>query len=325
MPLPDERLAAHLRGAVTLGAYQLRDDGTAGWLCFDADADIPGAIEHAHALAAHLRRALAGMGFDARLEDSGNKGGHVWVFFCPGVAASDARRLGAYVLDRVLEEQGEFAGVHVEIFPKQDAPRPLGNLVKVPLGVHKKTGRRALFVGDDFMPIVEQAAYLATIRQHTPAELAEALEEWGVPEAPAEHKIILHKTSASDQVPESVLAAYRGADGYERGAEVWGYCPFCPNESILGESSLNRDTGAFWCFGCGKGAGWHSWPERWAWNGRRRSSPTGANCQRYPAMPWRRLSVRITRLGCFCVAGPWYVSSMMSLDAPSFERLALTA
>ena len=58
-----------------------------------------------------------------------------------------------------------------------------------------------------------------------------------------------------DEVPADVLKAYRGKEGYDQGVESWGYCPWCTDQ-ILGESSLNRNTGAFHCFGCEQSGGW---------------------------------------------------------------------
>ena len=187
--LTDALLQRHLEGKRTLGAYQLRDDDTVGWLCIDMDAPSreEQAQRNARELAVLIRRFLQQMGLGAHLEYSGNKGAHVWVFFAPGVAAADARRLGQYAVAQVLDEQGDFAGVDdPEVFPKQDQvddKNPYGNLVKVPLGVHKKTGRRTAFVTDDWTGIEDQAAYLASIEQHTPEELTQVLDDWGVPAA----------------------------------------------------------------------------------------------------------------------------------------------
>ena len=39
-----------------------------------------------------------------------------------------------------------FPGIEIELFPKQDNPTDLGNLLRLPLGVHLKSGNRAFFV-----------------------------------------------------------------------------------------------------------------------------------------------------------------------------------
>jgi len=108
-PLTDERLEEHLKGHVTLGAYQLRDDGTAGWLCLDVDADEDS--EHARAnvkrLTTLLQAKAAQIGLPVAVEFSGGKGFHLWAFIPDGAPARDLRRLGLWIVDGVLEAEGE--------------------------------------------------------------------------------------------------------------------------------------------------------------------------------------------------------------------------
>ena len=186
--LTDELLEEHLDGTKTLGAYQLRADGTAGWLCLDLDADED--TEHARANAremAHLCRGqLAQMGLPAYLEYSGSKGVHLWLFCPDGCTASDLKRLGVYLVEEVTQNHGEFAGIHTEVFPKQTAlagPDDFGNLVKVPLGVHLKTMHRCVFVDEQFETYPNQLAFLSTIETVSSAQIAEAVAEW-VPDDP---------------------------------------------------------------------------------------------------------------------------------------------
>ena len=66
---------------------------------------------------------------------------HVWIFFEPRVPAQVAKWLGFRCL--------ELAGLNpkqVEVFPKQaelSKDRPYGNFVKLPLGVHRKEGKKS--------------------------------------------------------------------------------------------------------------------------------------------------------------------------------------
>ena len=190
--LTDERLADHLAGRITLGAYQLRDDGTAGWLCLDVDADEDS--EHARDNVKRLTTLLAAkcaqIGLPVATEFTGNKGFHLWAFVPDGAPARDLRRLGLWIVDAVEGDEGEFAGLHVEVFPKQDAldaspttglADPYGNLVKVPLSRHKKTNHRCVFVAADWKPYPDQSEYLADVETVTAQDIAAILDEW-VPE-----------------------------------------------------------------------------------------------------------------------------------------------
>ncbi|MEM2973343.1 MAG: primase C-terminal domain-containing protein [Candidatus Caldarchaeum sp.] len=130
-PLTDEALQEHLLGKVTYGTYVLNFD-KARFFMFDIDN---GDITTARALLSASQK----YGFRAVLEESGRKGYHVWVLLTDWYKAADVRR----VAKAIAAEVG-FTG---EVFPKQDTARDLGNLVKLPCGVHQVTGARCRLIG----------------------------------------------------------------------------------------------------------------------------------------------------------------------------------
>lgn len=143
MQAPTERLVEqHLLGEIVLGAYTLRADNTVGWMAFDVDASSP---EKARDLTFKLDNVLAGI--PHVIEFSGRKGYHVWIFFRKNIEADRIRALAQEIRESV---GGKVSGdPHIEIFPKQDRlteTNPLGNLVKIPLGVHPISGGRSKFV-----------------------------------------------------------------------------------------------------------------------------------------------------------------------------------
>lgn len=205
--LTDERLADHLAGRITLGAYQLRDDDTAGWLCLDVDADEDSdhARDNVKRLTTLLTARCAQIGLPVSIEFTGNKGFHLWTFCPDGAPARDLRRLGLWIVDSVEEEEGEHAGLHVEVFPKQDAldsTDPYGNLVKVPLSRHKKTGHRCVFVDAEWKPYPNQVAYLEGVETLTAADIAGILDEW-VPEEPEPAKPATPATPGKGRLAKS--------------------------------------------------------------------------------------------------------------------------
>ncbi len=157
-PLTPSVIKSHLLGNRTVGVYQVRIDDTVKFLTFDVDvprrmvdefASTPQIwLDHMRILHTHAWRiasVLKEAGLASVMEDSGFKGRHVWVLFRDPVPASLARAMGV----RVLELAGPPPrGVHVEVFPKQGhvPAGGLGNLIKLPLGIHLKTGRRSLFL-----------------------------------------------------------------------------------------------------------------------------------------------------------------------------------
>jgi hypothetical protein len=135
-PLTDDILLSHLKAEVTVGIYQIESEkNTVKWLCFDIDSKQTAEVEK-------LRDTIVKSGFCLKdsilVEDTGGRGYHLWIFFDPPIPA-----LVAYYVGRRFEQQSK---VKCEVFPKQRVVEAFGNLVKLPLGVHRKTGQRSTFV-----------------------------------------------------------------------------------------------------------------------------------------------------------------------------------
>jgi len=132
----------HLIGDAVMGAYTLRQDNTVMWMCFDVDSSD---LQAAKDLTLKLSNFLQTV--PHAIEFSGNKGYHVWLFFSKPVPAENVRAIGAEIREQI---GGKIAGdPHVEIFPKQDKlteSNPLGNLVKLPLGLHPVSKNRSCFI-----------------------------------------------------------------------------------------------------------------------------------------------------------------------------------
>lgn len=152
-PLTNEVLERHLKGEITVGSYQLAFDNTVKYLCFDFD---PEKLDDPKATVVKLFNAL----FEIKEEDPDKKrprvwpyavmleasryddpSFHAWIFFEPRVPAQVAKWLGFRFL--------ELAGLNpkqIEVFPKQSElskDRPYGNFVKLPLGLHRKEGKKS--------------------------------------------------------------------------------------------------------------------------------------------------------------------------------------
>ncbi len=185
--LTKEVIAAHLKGKTTIGTYLVAQDGTVNLLAIDCDVDKANDPEvyrpHVQELARQINAICVQLGLHTLVEDSGNKGYHVWLPFAGPIGAGDAQSLGDLVIARAMADQ-EFAGVHAEVFPKQDDTDRFGNLIKVPLGIHRKTGKRCLFMDPETMepyPPAEQPMQLSTVIPNPPERVAWVFEEYGRP------------------------------------------------------------------------------------------------------------------------------------------------
>ena len=149
-PLTGETIRKHLKAEITLGLYTSADS-TTRWLCLDVDTTDERVMRS-------LWRRLDRAHIPHLTEFSGRKGYHLWVFFPSPVPNHMARALG-----RALTREHE-------VFPKQGriAADGLGSLVKAPLGLHRVTGARCLFVDRDMNILSDQEQALAMVRTVDP-------------------------------------------------------------------------------------------------------------------------------------------------------------
>jgi len=165
----------HILGNYTVGVYPVRLDNTVNFLAFDFDLAnfalrraltnrriFDELIAKLHQAARRLLELAAQHQLPAYLEDSGYKGRHVWIFLETPAPAGVAKKCGTLLLSQLKPLPVE---VVVEVFPKQGSvPRGgLGNLIKLPLGYHRRTGRRALFMRPDGEYVEDQLGLLETV------------------------------------------------------------------------------------------------------------------------------------------------------------------
>jgi hypothetical protein len=150
----------HLLGSVTVGIYPVRLDNTVTFFAFDVDINkralvrARGSVAEARRLkdlvsreARRLQDELAALGVPALLEDSGYKGRHLWVFLTEPEDGGVVRTFGALFLGAFPVSGRD---LHVEFFPKQASTGGgVGNLIKLPLGIHRRTGRRSRLLRPD--------------------------------------------------------------------------------------------------------------------------------------------------------------------------------
>ncbi|HNW34991.1 MAG TPA: CRISPR-associated primase-polymerase type A1 [Candidatus Ozemobacteraceae bacterium] len=177
-PLDTRLVSKHLAGDATLGTYLVRRDDTTCLMAFDLDIAKP-ALRRFDADPTERRRLklklveegkrLLAAATEAEVpllpEWSGHKGLHFWVFTDEPVPARILRAVGRWLLDRVPPPTAE---LHWELFPKQDHVEPdgLGNLVKLPLGIHRRSMKRSLFLDPvSFRPADDQARAFFTHRR----------------------------------------------------------------------------------------------------------------------------------------------------------------
>lgn len=187
-PMTPGLVQAHLDGSITMGIYPVRSDQTVNFFAFDLDI-VKRAVERARGNreeTIRLRRllretgrefleVLEAQGVPALLADSGYKGRHLWVLLDEPMSA-DLVRKAAIGLSRLLVLPS--VDFSLEVFPKQGqvSDDQLGNLIKLPLGVHKRSGRRAWFLDQDDKPVKDPWKLLRSTPRMTQEQIFDILD-----------------------------------------------------------------------------------------------------------------------------------------------------
>lgn len=172
----------HLAGDATFGLYILNRANCCHLLCIDIDipkSDLCGIdlknpeVKYGylkHKLSAILKALSERLGVAPGailLEETGGRGYHIWVFFTEAIQGKTVVAFGE-ALKRHLDFE-------IEFFPKQGRLTPermYGNLIKLPLGLHKKYGSWSYFFSlsaEGPLPIAGKEENLAHLQSLAPA------------------------------------------------------------------------------------------------------------------------------------------------------------
>lgn len=144
----DKVIEDHIKGDVTIGAYQFNLENKVKWICFDIDSHAPKNIvetkedvENRDKVAENSKdrmfNFLRSVKIPFLLEYSGSLHSyHFWIFLEP----VDGKIARQFALDIKRE-----VDIDCEVFPKQDriGKDGFGNLVKVPFATHRKNGLKS--------------------------------------------------------------------------------------------------------------------------------------------------------------------------------------
>lgn len=153
--LNENILTKHIDGIKTFGAYVLNETSKCNFICIDIDiekneltqvnfADFMVKFEYLKNQLIKFQEVLEKEFFKPEnilYEDSGGRGYHIWMFFDQPIEGYDALFLNEILKNKLKDFSYEF-------FPKQPTlndKRKYGNLIKLPLGEHKKYNNRSRF------------------------------------------------------------------------------------------------------------------------------------------------------------------------------------
>ena len=174
-PFGPADLDEHLSGRKTYGIYLMQTDGRIRTAVIDADLkkalrDRPltssernRVRREAVHMISRIKELSRSAGASVLVEFSGAKGYHFWYFFQKPEASGSARSVLANMVRQLTPDLTAFT---LEVFPKQDRPggKGFGNLVKLPLGLHRATGKRSFFPDCADRSVNAQLDFLSTTK-----------------------------------------------------------------------------------------------------------------------------------------------------------------
>lgn len=229
--ITNELIGQHLEGEKTIAVYTA-PPGESKWLVFDFDEIYPGPVWR-------LRAVFKKAGAQTYIERSGRKGYHLWLF-TPLTSNRVLRRVGKAAL-QVTELSG------VEIFPAQNTvlEEHPGNCIKLPLGVHRATGKQCLFLNENGEPHPDQLKLLREVERADVEKLASSFdlqpeaaaspEADTSPETPAQLK-----PCVENLIRDGVREGYRNPAAFLIAAELRRANPRIPRETAGGVLSAFR-------------------------------------------------------------------------------------
>ncbi|MCW3134923.1 MAG: CRISPR-associated primase-polymerase type A1 [Methanophagales archaeon] len=195
-----EEIKNHLSGKKTLGLYPLDDEDRVSLSVIDIDIDQKALLEYAkdekemiklhrftHHDAVRITSVCDDLEIPVLIEDSGYKGRHLWFFFADSIPAKLARLLLKFIAERAGKPS---SGIHWEIFPNCDKlkGKGYGPLIKLPLGIHKRTTRRCLFLDLEGNPLPDQMVALSQVSHISQQKVEEILLTYRVKSRAAPRK-----------------------------------------------------------------------------------------------------------------------------------------
>lgn len=182
-PIEEKDIEEHLSSRKTYGIYLIKSDATVKAAVIDVDikkqfrnrklkADEMSLIKRERSyLLSRITELSEKIGLKPVIEFSGGKGFHFWFFFSAPIPAGEAKR---HLTDINKSISRDLTAFNLEVFPKQDqlSGKGLGNLVKLPLGVHRLSGKRSYFLKCHDRSTDAQLDFLSKVTPTDPARIS---------------------------------------------------------------------------------------------------------------------------------------------------------
>jgi len=184
-PISAEDIRDHFGGKRTYGIYLICAENTVKTAVIDADLknqfrnkklktdEKRQILREKQYMITRIKNVSESSGLFPLVEFSGGKGFHFWYFFNPPAQASQVRTVLNKIEKLVSPDLSAFS---LEVFPKQDrlSGKGFGNLVKLPLGIHRMTGKKSTFIEASGKSLEHQLELLKKVKITNPENLIKA-------------------------------------------------------------------------------------------------------------------------------------------------------
>ena len=250
--LTQAHLEAHLRGDITLGTYLLDVESNGRFLVLDADDDPDWRRLRG------VSKVLENMDTESYLERS-RRGGHLWLFFEQALPGREIREFGQGLLTHFNIDS-------VELFPKQNQLKTgPGSLVRLPFGVHRRTGKRYGFYDTQRRPLAPALSWQIMVledRETVPIPVFEQFRDagsrkpkrGGFDSAERPRRARIEKGNGllpSERIKAAVSVREFVSQFVELSSSGTGICPFQDDHNP--SFNVNDDEEYWFCFTCDKG------------------------------------------------------------------------
>lgn len=185
LPLTEKILSRHLSGEYTIATYVQRSNSTVKFMIIDVDISKKIIMQYGNEgdefreyLAKAARAAqiiikiMNNFGMKAYIEYSGYRGYHVWVFFTEWIPVRYVNMLEDIIenhYDQDTDQEEAFSqSISIEFFPNKTRIKPgkFGQAIKLPYGLHYKTGKTSYFIDDAGEKVTDINPFLDTIAKY---------------------------------------------------------------------------------------------------------------------------------------------------------------
>lgn len=176
LPLTEKIVGQHLSGECTAATYVQRSNSTVKFMVIDIDISKKIIMKygsdtdefHSYLMktgeaAQQVLKLLHSFGMQGYAEFSGYRGYHVWIFFTEWLPVRYINMLSDLIEARLpLAEEGD---ISIEYFPNKTRLKPgkYGQAIKLPYGIHSKTGERSYFIDEDGVKVKDLNLFLDSL------------------------------------------------------------------------------------------------------------------------------------------------------------------